>query len=624
MCGICGYTGCIEADVLEGMKETLSHRGPDDFGIKAFGEAGLGHTRLSILDLSKAGRQPMSNEDESIWIAYNGEVYGHDELREALEEKGHRFRSSTDTEVIVHLYEEHGMKFLDHLRGFFALAIWDVARKKLILARDRLGIKPLYWTRLPGGGIAFASEIKALLRHPDVRRELDEHALQNYLTYLYVPPPGTMFKGIHKLAPGHVLTWQEGRAREEEYWDVPVRREDRADVRELEEELGRLLDEAVRLRMRSDVPLGAFLSGGLDSTAIVACMSRHSSRPVRTFTVVFDQSGRRYDEREYARMVAERFGTEHTEIAVTADVVELLPKIVRHFDEPFGNPTALLAYVLSGETRKHVTVVLGGDGGDEVFGGYPRYRGGLMASRAAAWLPGVVRRRLLPAVAGRLSDDTSGDHRARRIREFLSGLSLAPEKMYFSWINYWNRDELNRLLARGSSNGFDGEAFIESLFRRAEAVSFLDRLPYVDLKSFLPCNVLEYGDKMSMAHGLEMRVPLIDHRIVEFMAGLPFSLKVGMRKDKVLLRRLLKGKVPAPVLKRSKMGFNPPMGVWINRDLQPLVQDYLSPRQLKRRGLFDPNAVDEMLKVHGAGRRDMTWKIYALLILECWMRSYLD
>ena len=627
MCGICGYTGCVDQHVLREMTATLAHRGPDDSGTQLFDTVGLGHVRLSIIDLSPAGHQPMSNEDGAVWISYNGEVYDHDALREALEGRGHVFRSTSDTEVIVHLYEQYGMDFLERLRGFFGLAIWDVKERKLILARDRLGIKPLFWTDLPGGNIAFSSEIKGLLRHPGVSRTLDHQALVDYLAYLYVPAPRTMFSGINKLAPGHVLVWQDGKTTVREYWDVPMDappQSTRRSTQSLLEELDGLLDDAIRLRMRSDVPFGAFLSGGLDSSTIVAFMSRHATRPVRTFAVVFDKSGRQYDERSYADMVAKRFRTEHHEISVSADVVDLLPKIVSHFDEPFGNPTALLAYMLCRETRKHVTVVLGGDGGDEVFGGYPRYRGALLAHYAAVALPSLLRRQVLPRMARLISEDTSGKHAPRRLREFLRGLSLDPEDMYFSWVGYWNHAEQDALFARHEGARHDGKQFMDALFRRVRAVPFNNRLPYVDLKSFLPYNVLAYGDRMSMAHALEMRVPLIDHKLVEFMARLPFRLKVRLTTDKFLLRKLMARELPAAVLKRPKLGFNPPMGVWINEDLAPLIADYLSPERLKRRGLFDAEAVETMLGEHAAGKRDWTWRIWALLVLECWMRSYLD
>ena len=627
MCGICGYTGRVDELVLRRMTATLRHRGPDDSGTQVFDTVGLGHVRLSIIDLSPAGHQPMSNEDGTVWISYNGEVYGHDDLRKTLEERGHVFRSTSDTEVIVHLYEQHGMAFLEHLRGFFALAIWDVNERKLILARDRLGIKPLFWTNLSGGNVAFSSEIKGLLRHPDVSRTLDRRGLTEYLTYLYVPAPRTMFSGLNKLAPGHVLVWQDGKTTIREYWDIPMDASHppaRCSTESLLEELEQLLDDAVRLRMRSDVPFGAFLSGGLDSSTIVAFMSRHATRPVRTFAVVFDKTGRQYDERTYADMVAKRFHTEHHEISISANVVDLLPKTVSHFDEPFGNPTALLAYMLCQETRKHVTVVLGGDGGDEVFGGYPRYRGALLARYATAMLPSLLRRQVLPWMARLISEDTSGKHAARRLREFLRGLSMTPQDMYYSWVGYWNRAEQSALFAHHDETRHDGKQFMDGLFERVRAVAFNNRLPYVDLKSFLPYNVLAYGDRMSMAHALEMRVPLIDHKVVEFMARLPFRLKVRLTTDKFLLRKLMARELPATVLKRPKLGFNPPMGVWINEDLAPLIGDYLSPERLKQRDLFDVEAVQTMLNEHASQKRDWTWRIWALLILECWMRNYLD
>jgi asparagine synthase (glutamine-hydrolysing) len=632
VCGIAGAINWGDRETVLAMTEALAHRGPDDQGLWEGRTSdgvwvGLGHRRLSIIDLSPAGHQPMSNEDGRFWVVFNGEIYNFQELRKELLQKGHRFRSNSDTEVILHLYETLGEGCLEHLRGMFAFGIWDCERQELFLARDRLGIKPLYYAER-GGRLLFASELKAILKHPEIGREVDYQALHEYLTYLYIPPPRTIYKDIQSLPPGHFLAWRGGIARKERYWRLP---EDRLEGEEedLTGQLRSLLEESVRLRMISDVPVGAFLSGGVDSSGIVGLMARQTSHPVQTFSIGFSERARLYNELEYARCVAKHFGTDHHEILVEPDAVSLLPKMVEGFDEPFGNPTAFLVYLLSEFTRRHVTVALAGDGGDEVFGGYPRYKGAAL-SRFYRTIPRWFRRATFEQVAAFIPESSRGRHGLRRFREFVQGSALSPEDMYCNWVTYYTdgmKAELYSQEMAGRVEGQDSYEFLKGLFREAgqrERDTLFDRITAVDLQSFLPCNLLAYTDRMSMAHALEVRVPFTDHKLVEFATRLFPALRLRGMQDKYLLKKAVGDLLPEAVLKRKKLGFNPPMALWLKEDLHDLVRDCLSEEVVRRRGYFRPEAVRSLLYLHQSGRRDLSLHIWALLVLEVWHRMYLD
>ncbi len=585
MCGIAGSVNWGDRETVLAMTEALAHRGPDDQG---FWEgrspngawAGLGHRRLSILDLSPAGRQPMPSADGRYWIVYNGEVYNYRDLRQGLLEEGHRFRSNSDTEVILHLYAKLGEGCLERFRGMFAFGVWDCERGELFLARDRLGVKPLYYAERDGR-LLFASELKAILKHPEIGRQVDSLALHDYLTYLYVPPPRTIYRDIQSLPPGHFLVWRDGGiARKERYWRLPEGRLD-GDEADLTGELRALLEESVRLRMISDVPVGAFLSGGVDSSGIVGLMARQTSHPVQTFSIGFGARARLYDELDHAKRVADHFGTDHHEIVVEPDAVSLLPEMVRGFDEPFGNPTAFLVHLLSAFTRRHVTVALAGDGGDEVFGGYPRYKGAALSGLYRA-IPRWARRLTFEPIAALLPESSRGRHGLRRFREFVQGGALEPEEMYCHWVTYYTDDMKSELYTPEAFNQVGVQVpyqFLKGFFREAEGRArntFFDRITAVDLQSFLPCNLLAYSDRMSMAHGLEVRVPFTDHRLVEFVTRLPATLRLRGMQDKYLLKRALGDLLPEAVLRRKKLGFNPPMALWLKEDLQGLVRDCLS------------------------------------------------
>ena len=627
MCGIAGYLGVERPGLGSSMAELLRHRGPDESGevvLPLRGEGrvcSLAHRRLSIIDIA-GGRQPQTSEDGAVHAIFNGEIYNFRELRAELEAKGHRFATRSDTEVIVHLYEEYRDDCVHHLRGMFAFALWDSRADRLLLARDRLGVKPLYYALPEHGGVelAFASELKSLLLVPGVSAELDLESLAAYLAYLYVPHPRTAVRGARRLPPGHLLVAEGGAVEIRRYWSV--RPDEHADPDPAR--LWELFAEAVELRLVADVPVGAFLSGGLDSSAIAAAAAERAAPPA-TFTVVFTgRDERLYDERDDARTVAHALGTSHHELEARADARELLPEIVRHFDEPFGNPTALLVYELSRLTRTHVKVALAGDGADELFAGYPRFRG----LAAASWYRRVPQpvRALAAAGARALPESARGRHGLRRAREF----ALAPletlEQAYVSWITYFDAGARDQLLHDDVRERLrespPPERFVEELFEQAPRGDLVNRLSFVELQSFLPCNVLEYGDRMSMAHGLEVRAPYTDHRLVEHVLALPGGSKLQRGRTKAIFRAAAAPHLPQRPLAKRKLGFNPPMGVWLNNELRPLVDSHLSREQVEARGLFRPEAVERLVAQLRGGRRDVALHVWSLIVLEQWQREY--
>jgi len=573
----------------------------------------------------------MSNEDGTVWITFNGEIYNFQELRTQLVASNHRFNSKTDTETILHGYEEWGTNIIRRLRGMFALAIWDARHRKLLLARDRVGKKPIFYYS-GNSGFYFGSEIKSLLASGEVPAEADPEALHDYLTYLYFPSPHTAFKGICKLPPATILALEvcpDGRLthRLETYWD-PVEAAgtvERLSYKQAVEKTRNLMDEAVRIRLMSDVPLGVFLSGGLDSGAITAFAAKNSLQPVKTFSIGF-RNNQRFDEIEQANEVASKFGTDHQVLQVNAQCVEHIGTVVRHFDEPFGNPTAILEYILTKHMREHVTVALSGDGGDEAFGGYVRYAGAWLAGKYRT-LPSLITRGLFARVSHILRDDTSGRHANRRVREFLESAWLPQEEMYLQWVGYFSETEKHSLYAPefASQVGVkDSGDFLRTLFRQGSRLDPLNQLGYVDLSSFLAGNCLEYADRMSMANSLEVRCPFTDHQIVEFGLSIPFGWKYRLGNTKRIVREAMQGVLPESVLRKKKMGFNPPLPQWINSELKPLIAEMLSRKAIERRGIFRPEAVEQLLKDHAERKRDNALKIWGLLILEVWYRMYID
>src|SRR5437763_1002121 len=622
MCGIAGIVGKVDEGLIQSMTRMLAHRGPDGEDYFSSEDVALGHRRLSIIDL-ESGQQPMTTADGRYTIVFNGQIYNFRDLRRQLESQGARFHTRSDTEVLLEAYAAWGRESLEKLRGMFAFAIWDKQERTLFAARDRIGLKPFYYAQV-GARFAFASEMKSLLLLPGLERKLNCAALDDYLTYLYVPPPQTIFQGLFELPPAHWLEWHEGRLRTGKYWDVVFTREKDASL-EVVREVREVLEDAVTARLISDVPLGVFLSGGIDSSIIARLMAKHLSEPVRAFTLKFQEGGRWYSEAEFAREITEAIGAESNELEIVAKSAQLLGAVTRHFDEPFGNPTSILLYQLSEAARRHVTVVLVGDAGDEVFLGYPRYQGALLSSQYRS-VP-LFLRYMAAWGAEHLPEASNGNHFKRRAREFLVGSCHPHELMYLNWVRYFDQALLNRLYSQDLKRelaGHDPSEFLMGLFIRAGGADLIDRINYVDLHSFLPYNILRYSDRMSMAHGLEIRCPYTDHKLIEFLARVPWQSKLRGNRTKRLLRLAAQDWLPESVLKRGKMGLNPPMGVWLRGHLRPLLSEYVSPDQVRRRGYFNPEAVTELIRDLMTGRRDYSLHLWALISVEEWHRQYLD
>ena len=632
MCGIAGWIGRDQQRVsLRKMSQSIAHRGPEAEGFWRALHLGwrveFVHRRLRIVDLAPRSDQPMVRG--SLTLVFNGEIYNFRELRTELEREGHAFMTSSDTEVILAAYQQWGAGCVERLEGMFAFALWDKQRSELLLVRDRLGKKPLYFFQ-GGSQFVFGSEIKAVLAALPGTPEMDAEALDEYLTYLYVPYPRTFFEGIRQVPPASwICVRVEGdglRMSSGEYWDpLEGGNRGRRSIRENEEELRERLDGAVSSRMISDVPLGVLLSGGLDSSAITAVMARTGSAAVRSFSVGF-AGDRMYDEIPFAGMVAERFGCRHEVLEAKASSMRSLAKIIWHFDQPFGNPTALLTYELAALTKQSVTVALGGDGGDELFGGYPRYVG----AYASGWvrsLPRFLRSGLLPFLGGCIADDTNGRHQFRRLREFLEHANRPLIEMYLAWIGYFSASDKQRLYTDGlarATAGHDAGDFLRGLYQRAEGLETLNRLAYVDMRSFLCCNVLEYGDRMSMAHALELRAPFCDRGLVEFALRVPFEQKFRYGKSKWLLRRAMRRVLPEPVLTRGKLGFNPPVNSWLRGESRAFEDAVLATQGLAGRGLFRREEMERLFAEQRTGKRDVSLKIWALIVLEIWCRLYQD
>jgi asparagine synthase (glutamine-hydrolysing) len=623
MCGIAGKVYAdrhrqVEEGLLRAMCQAMVHRGPDDEGYYLKGQVGLGMRRLEVIDL-EGGHQPMANEDESLWIVFNGEIYNHVALRQELEEKGHRFRTAADTEAILHLYEEDGLDCLQRLRGMFALALWDVASRTLVLARDRIGKKPLFYAQLPGA-LSFASELGPLLHDPHIDRELDLHAIDEYLSYLFIPHPRTIYRSIRKLPPASWAVYRDGQLRVERYWNVEYRPASRRRRPEANlEELDALLREAVRLRLAADVPVGAFLSGGLDSSLVVALMQQEGGGPVRTFSIGFEESS--YDELAHARQVARYLGTEHQECVVRYQVQELLPRLLAHFGEPFADSSAIPTYHLARMTRSGVTVALSGDGGDEVFGGYRRYQARRLAGVYNRW-PGVLGRGVVDRIGRQVREPatyygTSLVKKFKRFAEFAAALREAPET---SWGFFFTRREKADLYAENFADVLRGNPETPSLqpYFRAQGHAGSQAMLWADLMTYLPDDILAKVDRMSMACSLETRAPLLDHRVVEFMAQVPADQKCTLRHSKRLLRRLGARYLPGVVLARPKQGFAIPLNRWLQHELRAWMEEVLRSPECRERGLFRPAAVEGMIAQHIQGRRDYSQQLWALLVLESW------
>ena len=622
MCGIAGFADLTSADSasadrarLQAMCDVMRHRGPDDEGLHVAPGVALGMRRLSIIDLS-TGHQPIHNEDGTIWVVFNGEIYNYRELRRALEVAGHRFYTSSDTETIVHGYEEWGERVFSRLRGMFGAAIWDAKTRTLLVGRDRPGIKPLYYGEA-AGRLFFGSEAKCLLANPEIDRSVDPAALDHYLAYLYTPRDRSIFSGIRKLPPGHYLKVHGGRVEVLRYWQLPVGQAFGGSEAEALDALEQTLSGAVTSHMISDVPLGAFLSGGIDSSVVVALMARASSRPVKTFSIGFDEA--QFNELPHARKVADHLGTEHHEFVVRPDAVDILDRLIWHFDEPFGDSSAIPTWYVSEIARRHVTVVLSGDGGDELFGGYDRY---LPHPRVASFdrlAPGVGR--AVAAAAWRAIP-----HGARG-RNFLRHVARDARGRYVDSVTFYHADEREAMLApdvRAALRGWDTEAQFSAPFERLSGLPFTAQMMAFDFETYLPGDCLTKVDRMSMAHSIESRVPLLDHQVVEFAASLPASMKIVGDRRKHLLKQLAFRLVPREILDRPKQGFGVPIGHWFRGSLREVFGDVLGSASTRQRGYFDPAFVDRVLEEHLTGKRDHALRLWQLLVFELWHRQYVD
>lgn len=625
MCGIAGKVDLntrVDPDLLAAMCETIAHRGPDSRGLHLDEGVGLGVQRLAVIDL-QTGDQPIYNEDRSVVVVLNGEIYNYVELREGLVSRGHTFRTAGDTETIVHLYEELGAQCVEQLRGMFAFALWDQRQRRLLIARDRVGKKPLFYRTTPTT-LWFGSEPRAILRDHDVPREPDFAAIDSYLRFQYVPHPLSAFAGLRKLPPAHVLSWDGGEPELRRYWKLPIAARIRAPMPEAAAMVRESVLEATRLRLRADVPVGAFLSGGIDSSAVVAAMSMTGSGQVKTFSIGFDVAA--YDETAYARKVAERYGTDHHEFRVEPNQIDVLPRLVWHYGEPFADSSALPTFLLSELTRRHVTVALNGDGGDEIFAGYDRYRAQALASWMQA-IPGSLRRGIA-AQAGRVgSGPASRTTRGRAIRA-LSAIQLPPWERYDRWMSYFTRDDLNALyspaFAAQLGNTPTADAWISDQWRRSDADDLVDVMLDVDVETYLPCDLLVKVDIASMAHSLELRSPLLDHLLMEQVAVLPGSMKLQRGRLKALLKEATRPWLPEEVIERPKMGFGVPVADWFRGELRGLPEAVLLDPGVRERGIFRPEAVVRLIREHQNGAQDHANKLWALIVLELWYRTYID
>jgi asparagine synthase (glutamine-hydrolysing) len=613
------------------MTDVMTHRGPDESGLYIRHNdgmtVGLGHRRLSIIDLTEAGRQPLSNEDGSIWLVFNGEIYNYPALRKELEGRGHRFRSATDSEVIIHLYEEEGIGLAKRLAGMFAFAIWDEKRGALFLCRDRIGIKPLVYYH-HAKTLVFASEIKAILASAHAERQMDWQALELYLTFNYIPAPRTIFRNIRKVLPGHYLCFCEGSVTGGEYWDLGTAEPVRDTQRPFEEQkkaLFEALDAAVRSHMIADVPVGAFLSGGIDSSIIVGLMSRHATRPVKTFSIGFADMPL-YDETAYARAVARRHGTEHHETVLSSrDVREAIPAVLASLDEPFADSSAVPTFIVSRQTAQDVKVALSGDGGDELFAGYRLYTGEYWHDRYNR-IPRFLRQSVIASLVSALHDsrETLSSDYVRRAKKFLRGSEASFEKRFFLWNEIFSRDLREQLMkANRRDVDFDaGEAMLtERLRNRADDP--INRMLYTDLKVSLPGDMLKKVDQMSMLHSLEVRVPFLDHDVCELAFSICGNRKLRNGKGKFILRETFKELLPESVIRRSKRGFEMPLSAWLRNDLGGLIDDCLGPERIHRQGIFDPVAISRLVETFRSRRSDASWQLWSLIAFQVWYETYM-
>lgn len=627
MCGIVGTVNNnsrpVERETIERMNRAIFHRGPDEDGFYINENVGLAVRRLSIIDLAH-GRQPIHNRDKTKWIVFNGEIYNYRELRADLEKRGHEFYTKSDTEAVIHLYDEYGADCLALLRGMFAFAIWDERDKSLFIARDRIGKKPLLYSHQSNGDLIFGSEFQALFQHRAVSREVDLCAIDSYFSYLCVPAPQTAFRQIRKLEPAHWLRWKGGRIETKRYWQPDFSKKIKISETEAEEETLRILRESTRLRMISEVPLGAFLSGGVDSSTVVALMAEASDEPVKTFSIGFEEQD--FSELKYAKRVAEHVGAEYHEFIVRPNALEVLPVLVEHYGEPFADSSAIPTYYVSKETRKFVTVALNGDGGDESFAGYERYAAMRLAETYHRF-PDVLKKAFIEAPINLIPTSELKRSRLRDIKRFLKAAPLPRTERYFKWISAFNRDAKKVLYTEEFSreiSGSDPMWNLEKWFAKANGSGILDTMLLTDQMTYLPNDLLVKVDIASMANSLEARSPFLDHKLIEFAASLPEKFKASRFETKSFLKRIAARLVPRAVVYRQKMGFGVPIGKWFRGEMKEFVSEVLLSEKSLTRGIVKPEMLKNYVREHISGERDHAFQLWTLLMLELWFQRFID
>ena len=627
MCGIAGYAGLDTSDAarLRRMCRSLAHRGPDDEGYYQAAGVGLAMRRLAVIDLT-TGHQPIGNETGTIQVVLNGEIYNYQQLRTTLLARGHHFATTSDTETIVHLYEDHGLDFVQHLRGMFAIALWDGERQRLVLVRDRIGEKPLFYAAGADGAVLFGSEIKAILQASG-KPSVDPQAVCDFMALGYVAGERTFYQGIRRLPPAHLLIVDRGRTPVlHRYWRRPPRQAPIPTFAEACVSLEQRLDESVGLCLKSDVEVGAFLSGGLDSSLIVALMRARAAQ-VQTFSVGYSDRAAGFNELHHARRVAEQLGTVHHELMLGAHAnLELLPRIIRHYDEPHGEPTSVLVYQLCEFTRLHLKVAMGGTGGDELFYGYPRHRGVRLLDYYRR-LPRAFRRRVVERIVERWPESTTGSRFAKRARRFVLGSDLPAAEAYLGWVSLLNRDVREGLLSAGvrqAAGDPDGDAFLKAYLTSPGSMPLLDRMAALDVDGYLPEYQLAYMDRMSMAHGLEVRSPLSDFELAAYALSLPPEYRLKGTRSKHILKEVSRRWLPREIVERPKVGFDSPIGQWFKEELRPFLATFLSPSQVDRSGLLNGAAVQRLVGEHLGGVRDYSMQIWSIVALEAWFRMYIE
>ncbi|MDX6305628.1 MAG: hypothetical protein QOI77_2597 [Blastocatellia bacterium] len=626
MCGIAGIVRSdgapVDRELVARMNEAIRHRGPDEDGFYFSDGVGLAMRRLAIIDL-KSGQQPIHNQDGTASIVFNGEIYNYRELRDRLEKLGHQFYTDSDTEAIVHAYDQYGTECPKYLRGMFAFAIWDKRTNSLFLARDRVGKKPLLYAKLDGE-LVFGSEFTALLEHPRISRDVDFEAIHHYLSFICVPAPLTAYQAIRKLEPGHWLLWRDGEIKTERYWQLDFSKKLSIGEEEAGARVVELLREAVRVRLMSEVPLGAFLSGGIDSSAVVALMAEESSEKIKTFSIGFDEQD--FSELHHARRVAEHVGADHHEFIVRPDAMEVLPTLVEHYGEPFADSSAIPSYYVSKETRAFVTVALNGDGGDECFAGYERYAAMSIAQKYAN-MPGALRNGVISKVVNALPGFDARQNPLRKAKRFLAAASLPPVERYLRWVSAFDEASKQNLYStdfRHQTAAFRTASILEPWFAKANGSGIVDAALLTDTMTYLPNDLLVKMDIASMTVSLEARSPFLDHHLMEFAASLPENLKLRRLTTKYLLKRVLKKLVPAENLNRRKMGFGVPIGHWFRGAMQPFLRQTLLSEKALARGIFKPEMVRQLIDSHISVKADHSHRLWTLLMLELWFERFID